>query len=164
MTNRRAQAPAPHLLVSRTDSGYRYVIEDKTLTEPDPQLFAMRLTLVMTPFDRFTVETEGDLSAIREVIDNLRTRAALPDEKRAVSRIIPRNRKEFAKVQSMTFQCFVVSRDNNYRPVERPASQAWELLDGDPKARLLDLGGGKYKVERRPRPMWYELTRTAGDA
>lgn len=69
-------------------------------------------------------------------------------------RVIPRNRREFAEVRERALTCVVVSRDNDYREVERPVEFAWSWLDEDPKVRLLDLGDGTLKVERRPRPMW----------
>ncbi|MEX5635770.1 hypothetical protein [Parafrankia sp. FMc2] len=72
-------------------------------------------------------------------------------------RVIARNRKEFAEVRDRELACVVVSQDNDWREVPRSPESAWSLLDGDPKARLLDLGGGAYKVERRPQPLWYLL-------
>lgn len=81
---------------------------------------------------------------------------------KANGRTIPRGRGEFAEVREAELRCVVVSGDNDYREVERPVERAWELLDGDPKARLLDLGDGTYMVVRRPWPLWYVLTRVPG--
>ncbi len=78
----------------------------------------------------------------------------MPDPK---PRVIPRNRKEFAEVRGRALTCVVVSRDSDYREIPREPASAWSWLNEDPKARLLDLGDGTYKIERRPRPMWYLL-------
>ncbi len=78
----------------------------------------------------------------------------MPDAK---PRVIPRNRKEFAEIRGRAFTCVIVSRDNDWREVPRDPEFAWNLLDQDPKAKLLNLGDGTYKVDRRPRPLWYLL-------
>lgn len=78
----------------------------------------------------------------------------MPDPK---PRVIARNRKEFTEIRGRELACVVVSRDNDWREVPRSPESAWSLLDEDPKAKLLDLGGGAYKIERSPRPLWYLL-------
>ncbi|ONH62313.1 hypothetical protein CcI49_02745 [Frankia sp. CcI49] len=76
-------------------------------------------------------------------------------------RVIPRNRLEFSEIKAFALSgamtCVVQSRDSDYREIPRTPESAWSWLDEDPKARLLDLGDGVYKIERLPRPMWYLL-------
>lgn len=74
-------------------------------------------------------------------------------------RTIPRSHRKFAEIRSMPLTCVVISRDNDNRPVPRDPADAFDLLDSDPKAKLLDLGDGSYRVDRRPWPLWYELRR-----
>lgn len=81
---------------------------------------------------------------------------------KAKIRTVPRGQKEFAKLREAGLRCVVVQQENDWREVEQPVERAWALLDRDPKAKLLDLGDGTYKVERRPWPLWYLLTRAAG--
>jgi hypothetical protein len=71
--------------------------------------------------------------------------------------IIRRNTKRFAEVRQLDLACVVISRDNDFREVPRDPESAWKLLDEDRRAQLLDLGNGTFKVERRPRPMWFLL-------
>jgi len=71
--------------------------------------------------------------------------------------VIRRNSKRFAEVRAMPLDGVVVSRDNDWREVPRETAFAWALLDEDKRAQLLDLGDGTFKVERRPRPMWFLL-------
>ena len=80
----------------------------------------------------------------------------------AKPRTVPRNHRLFTELRNSPLTCVVISRDNDYRPIEKDPADAWDMLDRDPKAKLLDLGDGTYKVERRPWPMHYELT-TIGD-
>ena len=72
-------------------------------------------------------------------------------------RVIPRSNRRFTEIRNTPLTCVVISSDNGNRPVAKDPADAWDMLDRDPKAKLLDLGGGTYRVERRPWPIWYEL-------
>ena len=77
-----------------------------------------------------------------------------PDPK---PRVVPRNHRRFEEIRHSRLTCVVVSRDSGYRHIPREPAEAFEFLDRDPKAKLLDLGDGRYRIERRP---WPPVVRT----